>query len=340
MSRSRRANAVMFGFDFQVNAAIVLMLQNIKGLKSLRLEGNNEDIDIETDDETHILAQAKSVEKSSSDFSNVRANLKKSLMTLSEGCQKVKTSELILITNSPNPFQDKNFKRSSIFYGTARRNYSSLPEEYKKIINNYIKEIKDPLNLEKFIIQILPFETDDDRERYKSVLQEIDNFIGELNLEKPGLGKKLHRIWKDEIFKNGTKNNAELKLSKKSLIWPMLVQVTDVHGCESAFIDKYELIDYEEIVQKYEAIINSCCERVEFFTKILYDYNTYKNCRQSIASNNITFDFIEDSWKNYISEFDSVNISKELRKDLITVIVFNVIRRRNIINDIKQGVRL
>lgn len=30
----------MFGFDFQVNAAIVLMLENIEDLKSQRLEGN------------------------------------------------------------------------------------------------------------------------------------------------------------------------------------------------------------------------------------------------------------------------------------------------------------
>lgn len=29
MERSRRADAVVFGFDFQVNAAIVLFLENI-----------------------------------------------------------------------------------------------------------------------------------------------------------------------------------------------------------------------------------------------------------------------------------------------------------------------
>ena len=47
MARNRRANAVVFGFDFQVNAAIVIMLENIENLQSLRLEGNFEDIEIE-----------------------------------------------------------------------------------------------------------------------------------------------------------------------------------------------------------------------------------------------------------------------------------------------------
>lgn len=45
MEKDRRANAVVFGFDFQVNAAIVLMLENIKELSYLQLESNNEDID-------------------------------------------------------------------------------------------------------------------------------------------------------------------------------------------------------------------------------------------------------------------------------------------------------
>ena len=41
---NRSAHAVGFGFDFQTNAAIVLMLENIKDLASLRIEGNDEDI--------------------------------------------------------------------------------------------------------------------------------------------------------------------------------------------------------------------------------------------------------------------------------------------------------
>lgn len=41
--KNRRANAVLFGFDFQRNAAIILMLENIKDLRSVRLEGNKDD---------------------------------------------------------------------------------------------------------------------------------------------------------------------------------------------------------------------------------------------------------------------------------------------------------
>ena len=47
MERSRRADAVVFGFDFQVNAAIVLFLENIEEVEKICLEGNYEDIELE-----------------------------------------------------------------------------------------------------------------------------------------------------------------------------------------------------------------------------------------------------------------------------------------------------
>lgn len=166
--RDRRAHAVLFGFDFQVNAAIVLMLENIKELKSLRLEGNEEDIELILEDNKKILAQAKSVENASSDFSNVRANLKKALTTLSEGSQKVDATQLIFITNSPNPFNDKNSR--NVFWGPTRRPFSTLPSSAQKIVVEYLAKIDDPLDLQKFTVQVFPFETDDEAERYKAVM--------------------------------------------------------------------------------------------------------------------------------------------------------------------------
>ena len=59
--KNRRANAVLFGFDFQRNAAIVLMLENIKDLRSVRLEGNEEDIELTLENGRKILAQAKAM---------------------------------------------------------------------------------------------------------------------------------------------------------------------------------------------------------------------------------------------------------------------------------------
>ena len=58
---SRNATPSSFGWDFQVNAAIVLMLENVREAKSVRVEGKKEDIELLLENEENIYAQAKSV---------------------------------------------------------------------------------------------------------------------------------------------------------------------------------------------------------------------------------------------------------------------------------------
>ena len=111
---SRRANSVIFGFDFQENAAIVLMVENMAEMVSVKIEGE-EDIEIRLNDGSTILAQAKSVVKASTDFSNVRTKAKAAMTSLSEAAEKVKVRNLIYYTNSPNPFNDEASK--PMFYG-------------------------------------------------------------------------------------------------------------------------------------------------------------------------------------------------------------------------------
>lgn len=335
MSRSKRAHAVMFGFDFQVNAAIVLMIENIEDLKSLRLEGNYEDISLELENNQYILAQAKSVEQSSTDFRNVRKNLKKSLTSLSEGNNKIDAQQLIMITNSPNPMNETASR--NLFLGVAHRGFSSLPISSQKLIEGYLSGINQPLSTDKFMIQVLPFETDDDIERYKMVKQAVDDFIGDLNLNVPGLGKKLLSIWHEEVFKNGTKKDAAIQLKKKDVVWPIMLIATDVERCDDAFADIFDSSAYDEIVHQYKETIESCCERCEFFIKVLCDYNEYK-CSKKLAEK--CLEFAINQWENYLSEFELGSIDDETKKGLIQIVLYNIVRNRISIDRIKKGVKL
>lgn len=335
MGKDRRADAVLFGFDFQVNAAIVLMLENIKELQSLRFESENEDIDIELYSGDHVLAQAKAIVSSSTDFSHVQRNLKNALKSLSEGSRKVQTKKLILITNSPNPLNEDVSR--SLFWGPAHRGFSTLPESSQKIITDYLSQIDQPLDADQFVIQVVPFETDDDSERYKAVMQSINDFIGELKLDIPGIGKQLHRVWCGELFKNGSKKNAKITLSKKSLIWPIIVIATDIERTDRDFVERFDSVQYDEVVRRFRETIDYCCERVEFFTKILFDFNEYKNFG---TRNEKTINFVEECWGNYSSEFECGGIDSTTAEALSKVVVYNVIRRRYDIDKIKKGVSL
>lgn len=335
MAKSRRANAVMFGFDFQVNAAIVLMIENIEDLKSLRLEGNYEDIELELENNQYILAQAKAVEKSSSDFRNVRKNLEKALVSLSEGSQKVDTQQLILVTNSPNPLNEDVSR--SIFWGDAHRSFLSLPDTSQELIRGYLEKINYPLDVNKFMIQVLPFETDDDIERYKVVRKVVDDFIGDLNLNIPGLGKKLLNIWHEEVFKNGTQKDVAIQLKKKDIVWPIMVIVTDIGYCDDSFADIFDSSAYDEIVRQYKDTIESCCERCEFFIKVLCDYNTYQTTKKLSDK---ALDFAMNKWQDYLSEFELDEMDKEIQRGLVQIILYRIVRNRIVIQNIKKGVKL
>ena len=332
---NRSATATEFGFDFQRNAAIVLMLENIKDMVSLRSEGNYEDIQIKLSDGSYVLAQAKSVVNSSTDFTNVKANLKAALRSLSDGSSQCDVSELILITNSPNPLDQK--ASENLFLGMAHRKYNTLPDKSKKLIDKYLKSIVNPLDTNKFMIQILPFETDDLSERYKIVKQNVDEFVFDKKINIPGISKCLLKTWQEDIFVNGTKKDTEIVLTKNDVIWPMIVIITDIERIDEDFEEFLDCGEYEELVASYKDLINSNCEKFEYITRIISDYNSYSSDyrgKEKIKS------FVKDRWNLYVDMFGIKNLDSYLQERLTEIIIYIILKNRFSIDKIKQGVNL
>ena len=65
-------------------------------------------------------------------------------------------------------------------------------------------------------------------------------------------------------------------MTKKDIIWPILVQITEIEQCDDSFLEQFDSGVYEELVNRYCEVINSHCEQCEFFIKILSDYNNFK----------------------------------------------------------------
>lgn len=331
----RSADSVMFGFDFQVNAAIVLMLEDIKGLRSIRLEGNYEDIELSYDNGEHVLAQAKSITDPINDFSNVHSNLKKALKTLSEGKEKGKVRRLIFITNSRNPFKEKINIGS--FEGESKRPYSSLSKKAQDLVDNYLKDIENPLDKDKFLVHILPFETDIDEERYKIVKNRIDEFLSDLNLSSSGIGKKVMKVWQTDIFNNGTKKNKKIELTKSKIIWPIIYIVTDIKRYEDNILEIIDESIYDDVLHRYDDLIETYTERISFFIKVIYDYSDFKSEKNRSKK---LLDFIESNWENYKSDFSLSDEDSELEKALIQVILYTILKNKLNIKRIKDGVNL
>ena len=333
----RRANSVVFGFDFQVNAAIVLLLENITEMESVRLEGNYEDIEIGFSNGHHIFAQAKAITKASSDFKNVRAYLKKGLETLCEANKKSSQTadKLIFITNSPNPFNDDQSR--SCFWGPAKRDYSTLPPSAQEIIDSYVSELKMQIDLSLLRIQVVPFETDDYAERYKAIKAEIDSFVGRLNLSLPGLSDKLMEFWHHCLMANGGTANAEIKLHKKDIVWPIIVLATDVEQHETNMRDFFDPAEYDEIIRNYRQVIDHKCERYDFVSRVLFDFHDYEYSGK--ASDKMK-SFIKEYWNAYEAAIETGEIDPQIREKLIQIILYTVLRQRFQIEKIRKGVGL
>lgn len=330
----RSANPVLFGFDFQTNAAIVLMLENLISLETLRLEGM-EDIELKLEDGSYILAQAKAVVKSSTDFSNVRKNAKKAFMSLSDASIKVgNLNKLIYVTNSPDPFKDE--KSKSFFYGLSKRLYTDLPQDTKDVIDTLVKKTESTLCLEKLSIMVIPFETDDEKERYKIILREIADFLGDFDGGLDSLRQKIHSLWKEIINNNGSLSNQEVKLSKKDLVWPIIVFAAEKNSLPARIVDDLALDEgeYQEVRFKYNEIIDTKCEKFEFATKIVSDYERMRNHYKKIS------DFVNEEWNNYIDEVDVDSIDDDIKEPLIKVILYSILNQRFLINAIKKKVKL
>lgn len=332
---SQRANSVIFGFDFQENVAIVLMVKNMADMESIKIEGE-EDIEILLNDGTYILAQAKSVEKSSTDFSNVRAKAKKAMESLSSAAKKMQAKELIYYTNSPDPLHDNASK--PMFYGPSNVKYDNLPDSTKKLIGSWLSTINEPLDPSYLHIQVLPFETDDDEQRYKVVIERISDFIGRMNLSSvDGLREQLHEVWLTMLDRNGSKSDDKIRLNKKEVVWPIIVFVTGKGQLErySKYCTDLDDGEYEEIINRYGELIKNYSERFELVVRVITDYGEghYKG-------GNAIESFVNEHWNDYVDELGLNTVDEGVRTNLTKIVLYTILRKRFEIDKIKRSVKL
>ena len=334
MANNSNASPEVFGFDFQVNATIFLLLDNIKEIKEVRMEGASEDIELTMNDGSQIMAQAKGIVKGSSDFSNVRRNLQKAIGTLFSADNK-SVEQLILITNSKNPLKEDSSK--SFFYGPpVAVGYNDLSDEAKKVIDNIVDRLNISFDKNKFYIYYFMFETDNLKTRYAVIDEKIKDFINQLNLGQILSTKELMDTWQNNLFHNGSQTDVTIKLSKKEIVWPVIV-LTLGKQLPTEYIEDYDQGFINEITTQYSYLVNAVTERYDLITKILFDYNSL-NCTMPMRER--ARKFIADKWKDYVSVFSFETLVEEVQEAVTKVILAKVIQQRYLIDNISREVLL
>ena len=241
--KSTNATATAFGWDFQSNAAIMLMLKNIERATRVKVEGETEDVEITFSDGKMLMSQAKSVEKAD-DLSNVRSNLKKGLGTLNNAAKLNNVEQLVFITNSPNPFKDADSK----FHFSSPLNivaFSDLHNNAKKIIDDICSKNGYDFEKEMLSICVMQFHTEDLDERYKVLSDLTTQFLNSLGRHRIAT-KDLLTLWQHSFTVNATQRTTSI--TKKRMMWPIIAILCDV-SAEDGELQDYDENDVEEIMK-------------------------------------------------------------------------------------------
>lgn len=324
----RNASASAFGWDFQTNSAILLMLENIKNVKSVRVEGADEDIEITLQDQKKIYAQAKAVEKPD-DTSHVIDKLAKALETLSDAAKKGDGELFTYVTNSTNPFNNK--RTLNYFTGRTHLGFDELPSVAQEKITEIIrKNGYSDLDVHKVDVRVIPFYGNDLKNRYKEIQACVDEFLSEVNISVPGINRRIMDIWQKDLFQNATQSDTTIVISKEKMIWPLIVLVVDTTVANDY---KKDFGDDEigEIERKYRMIINQNTMSYEIISRILSDFRNAKKAQKM---------FVADCWGEYLDIVDVIDADDSIKETLVKIILYKILTQREYIRDIKRGVNL
>lgn len=336
MPRSSNATASAFGWEFQSNAAIMLMLKNIVDASKVKVEGENEDIEITFSSGKLLMAQAKSV-MDPDDISFVIGKLKDALKTLNEASKISGVEQLVYVTNSPNPFNDVTtmYKFSSPLNMVP---FSELPKSCQQSINDICSTNGYNIDTSALIICVMQFHGEAKDERYKVLLSLTERFLGGLGIYSSGV----QRVSTDQIlslWQNSFRINASQRTSaitKESMVWPIIAILCEVRESDAELAD-YDPSDVAEILQKYRAVINNHSERFEFISKVLSDFNDFNPAMKSKERTNR---FISEKWEQYKVDFDFKNTDPNTEKVIIQLTLSNILKSRRVITEIKGKVKL
>lgn len=331
MPRSSNATASAFGWEFQSNAAIMLMLKNIEKASKVKVEGESEDVEIKFSNGKMLMAQAKSV-MNPDDISFVISKLEAALKTLNKASETANVEQLIYVTNSPNPFSDVTtmYKFSSPLNMVP---FSELPTNCQRAIDDICSTNGYSVDTSMLMVCVMQFHGESEDERYK-VLQSLTmEFLNSLGVDKVSSSQMLS-LWQNSFRVNASQRTSII--TKESMVWPIIAIQCEVRETDVELED-YDESDVAEVLQKYRAVINNNSERFEFVSKILSDFSDF---HPAMKSRERVGRFISEMWEQYKSDFDLKNADSTTEEIVICLTLSKVLKSRRDIAEIKGKVKL
>ena len=318
------ASASANGWNFQVTSGIILFFDNIKNIANIKIEGKNQDIEIEYTDGSKALCQVKC--KSDETTSNTDGtHLRNALKSLT-AFKTSKNTTFYYISNIDNPICVPTSKK---FYTTnAIFDFDELPENDKKKI---ISIVGDDFPSSKLRIGIFYFNGDFNG-KTKFARQKIEDFCAKANIQTTINASLLLKSYTTLFFADAI-TSRRISRSKENFVWPIIVVALSNEA--SCYSDLIELCDedeeiYDTISGLYANFIDEKTGNYEFISEFINDFQTCKKGDVSLKP----IDFVKSSYTNYLHKF-LVSGDDDLNAYLAKVVIYKILRNRLTINRIK-----
>lgn len=327
---NRNASASAFGWQFQINMAIYLMIKYFGKFKELKIEGKKEDIEILLNNRKKIYAQAKSKQNiNQRDTGSYSTKLKEALKSLSD-VEDNDSESLIYISNlEPNPLNSgtKEFELTSFL------KYSELTDMSKEKIDLQLNQLEKNINKDKLIIAKVPFFSEDKDTKQKYIITKIEDFLTFISSDLLPYKNRFMEMMESDALHNSSQNNMKLKIRREDVLWRLLIlKMGDSNSLKYDESLKIEEEDFYDALDKYDKIINYKEANFTIYNKISNLITTAKRIEPDIRSDGFIikyekeiYDIVFEDNKNSSMETIEKACSKIIGKRIF-------IRKRNIIN--------
>lgn len=330
---STQASATIFGFQFQINAAIYLMLKYFSDFDQIKIEGSQEDIELFLHDNKKIYAQAKSKEFPTKDNKGHSEKLKDALRTLSNVDDRGNYNLMYISNLEENPLNSGTKE----FDGISFLKYDELKEVSKKKIDNQISNENYNIDTSRLIIAKIPFYGDDWEQRHREISKKMSEFVSNVSPSLSSFANRIIIIWEEEFLHNASVKSPKITINKENVVWGLVVcklQLDDV----KKFDEKLEIeeTDFLEAIDEYEKIIDIKSSTFLDYNKIISLYSQYKLKSDKSVS---IYEFIQgnkDEIFNLI--FPDKNRDDIVLQACAKIIAKEIILRSKSIEEIKRGV--
>ncbi len=331
----RNDSAGQFGWDFQVNAGIVIMLDYIREANAVKIEGKKEDIEVFLKDGRRVFAQAKST-MNSEDSSNAIRDLGKALVTLNEADHSSAAPQLILVTNRADPFNDETTRRyfSDAF---SKRKYSELPIACQTKIAEICHRKGISFPTDKFTVISIVFGGDGEM-RYQTIKERVAEFLVGIDPSFQGFGQKALSLWQLRFGQNASQTDRNRTIKKTDMIWPLIVWLCETR--EVPWISNFDSADQDEIEERFSSVINEQAERFDLVARVTNAYFLFQKEHSDINRGEIESKFIASHSEDYSSDFDLTGLDSETSKAVIHFTIARILRGQRKIAQVKKAVAL